>query len=77
MTTYIRTRFLGAEETRGERVRAYCNGHQATVPYDYGMNAPENHERAAQAVLEALGIQGTIHPSRHTAARGYVFEVEE
>lgn len=76
MTTYIRTRLFKATDERGERVRAYCNGHQATVPYDYGLNPPEMHERAARAVLDALGIEGTIHPSQHTTPRGYVYEVE-
>lgn len=77
----IRTRFLPADDSRGERVRAYVSGPgggQATLPYDYGLSALENHREVAQVLAVELGWPtGRPVESRHTTVRGYVFEAED
>ena len=51
----IRTTFLKATNTRGERIKATLEGDlhgSVTLPYDYALNAFSSHRRAAQALAD-------------------------
>lgn len=52
---YIVTKYLPATNTRGARIKAQCIDYTfkpVTVAYDYALNARENHEQAARALLQ-------------------------
>ena len=51
----IRTKFLGATNTKGSRIKATLEGDipgSVTLPYDYALDQFPNHKRAAQALAE-------------------------
>ena len=51
----IETKFLGATNHRGERVKAFIPdwyGFTETAPYDYALSAFENHRKVAQTLAD-------------------------
>lgn len=51
----IRTKFLGATNTKGSRIKATVEGDipgSVTLPYDYALDQFPNHKRAAQALAD-------------------------
>ena len=51
----IETKFLGATNYRGERVKASIpdwHGFTETAPYDYALSIFENHQRVAQSLAD-------------------------
>jgi hypothetical protein len=51
----ITTKFLGPTNFRGARIRASCEAMTITVETDHGLDAEENHQRAARLLIEKLG----------------------
>lgn len=52
----IRTRYSGPTNTRGSRFTACdSDGNRVTLSYDYALNADENHEKAAYALMGKMG----------------------
>lgn len=54
----IETRFIGASNTRGSRVKATLRGNRAasiTLAYDHALNSWDNHRAAAEALIGKLG----------------------
>ena len=43
---------------------ASCAGARKTLPYNHGLNGPDNHKEAAEALVEHMGwndnFQGTL-----------------
>ena len=57
----IRTKYLKATDTRGERIKATSSsGQSVTVPWYYAPDVEENHARAAHALAEKLGWKGSF-----------------
>ena len=51
----IETKFLGATNYRGERIKAFIpdwHGFAETASYDYALSAFENHQKAAQKLAD-------------------------
>tara|TARA_Y100000310_G_scaffold63575_1_gene59009 strand:+ start:115 stop:396 length:282 start_codon:yes stop_codon:yes gene_type:complete len=51
----IETKFLGATNYRGERVKAFIpdwSGETETAQYDYALSAFENHQKVAQTLAD-------------------------
>jgi hypothetical protein len=51
----ITTKFLGASNYRGSRVKASCDGGTITLGWDDALNSEDNHVAAARALITKLG----------------------
>jgi hypothetical protein len=51
----ITTKFLGATNTRGSRIKATCDAGSVTISYPHELNYREAHRKAAQALADKLG----------------------
>lgn len=77
----IRTEFLKATNTRGERIKATLEGDlhgSVTLPYDYALNAFSSHRRAAQALADRffntyVTVDGPIELVAGAVDRGYIW----
>ena len=56
----IETKYLGATNYKGSRIKATHQGNvkSVTVGYDHALNLDENHQRAAKTLLDKLGTAG-------------------
>lgn len=50
----IETRFLGATNYRGARIKASCQADSVTIPYSYEGAEHMEHWRAAQKLIEKM-----------------------
>lgn len=51
----IETKYLGATDTRGSRIKAFCERGSITVPYPHGLSGDQVHVfAAAQLVAKFL-----------------------
>lgn len=50
----IITKYLGPTNTRGSRIKAYCERGSVCVPYDHALNTDGNHIAARKALCERL-----------------------
>ncbi|NBV78014.1 hypothetical protein EBR66_07650 [bacterium] len=58
----IVTKYLGATNSRGSRIKATCEAGSATVAYDYGLSDYERHKQACDALrlkLAKASAKGT------------------
>lgn len=55
----IVTKYLGPTNARGSRIKACCEAASATVAWDHGLGAPDNHAAACKALVTKLGWPGT------------------
>lgn len=69
----ITTKFLGATNSRGSRVKATAEAGSLTVSWDYGLDATANHEIVAQALADRFGWKGEIVGAATPNSSGYVF----
>jgi hypothetical protein len=61
MSLGIETKFLSPTNTKGARVKAFtCNGHSATVPFDYSLNTLDAHFAAVIALKKKLKTDWNI-----------------
>lgn len=51
----IQTRFLGPTNTRGARIKAWCDAGSHTQSWEYGGDGPTNHLAAARNLQSKLG----------------------
>jgi hypothetical protein len=66
----IETRFIGATNTKGSRVKATTLGNNVqsiTLSYDHALNAWDNHRAAAEALIDKLGWWDTSFYGGSTA----------
>jgi hypothetical protein len=71
----IFTKYLGATNTRGSRIKATAScGPTVTVPYDHAAKDP--HNVAARALAARLGASGTWHRGPSLDGRGYVYVLD-
>ena len=73
MTQAIITKYHGPTNTRGSRISAACWGGKVSVSYDHGLNATENHEAAAGALIVKMGWSGQWTGGGTPDERGYAF----
>jgi hypothetical protein len=65
----IQTRFIGPTNTKGARIQAWVYGMKpVVVPYDYEVNAEENHRAAAVAFTINTGWELQPYESLHMGA---------
>ena len=51
----IQTKYLGATDTLGSRIKAYtCNDHNLTMSYDYSLSGMELHKKVAVALCKKM-----------------------
>ena len=72
-TQAIETRYLGASNTKGTRIKATAFGGSVTVGYDYALDAQDNHRAAADALIAKLGWTGTFAQGGNVTGTGYYF----
>ena len=69
----IETKYIKATDTKGSYIKAKAESGSIKVSYDYALSAAENHEAAAQALIDKLGWQDLGVFVEGGTARGYVF----
>lgn len=68
----ILTKYLGATNFRGSRVKAYTEtGLSVTLSWDDALNPEENHREAAKALAAKMGWQGRYIGG--STERGFAF----
>ena len=72
----ITTKFIGATNTKGERIAATtCSGQRIVIDWPYDKSAVNAHAEAALALCSKLGWSGKYHGDLVSGAVkcGYVF----
>ena len=79
MRQAIQTRFMGPTNTKGSRVRAWCDAKSMTFGWDHSKNSPQNHEAAADALARGLGWldDGSKLVGGGLPGSGYAFVIVE
>ncbi len=73
ITQAIETRYLGATNTKGGRIKATAAAGSVIVPYDHALNADANHKAAADALIAKFGWTGTFAQGGNVTGTGYCF----
>ena len=74
----ISTKYLGATDYRGSRIKATCEGGSVTVPYPYEARmGAEAHAVAALALCEKMGWAGTLIAGGTQTGYVFVFAASE
>jgi len=55
----IKTKYYGATNYRGARVKATCNACQITIPWSYDLGAEANHDSARKSLQLKLAHEGS------------------
>jgi len=71
----IFTKYLGATNSHGSRIRAITSGGAGSVsiPYDSGLNDEDNHDVAAKKLAEKLGWTGEMARGSGLKGTGNVY----
>jgi hypothetical protein len=51
----IITKYLGATDTKGSRIKATCDAGSISIPYPHELSGEEVHVKAAMALVRKLG----------------------
>lgn len=62
----IVTKRLPATNTRGSRIRAWCDRGSLTVSWDFGLESDKNHRAAAQALVDKFVKEDVAKYGTHT-----------
>lgn len=54
----IKTKYLGATDYRGARVKATSDAGQITIPWSYDLGTEANHDSARKALQLKLAVNG-------------------
>lgn len=76
MRQAIVTKWLAPTNHRGSRVKAYAQAGSLTVHWDYALDVPENHRRAAMAFAAKYGWEGEWVGGAMPDGNGYCFAVK-
>ena len=71
----IVTKYIAPTNTRGARIRAFCEPGSITIEWDYVLNREANYRKAAVALCERLGWTGEMLAG--STKSGYVFVFNE
>ena len=55
MLQAIQTKYLGPTDSKGSRVKAYCQAGCVTVDWLHNLNSEQNHKRAVMQLIKKLG----------------------
>lgn len=69
----ITTKYFGAGNVKGSRVKATAAAGSVTIPYDDSLNSENAHAAAAQALANKFGWIGKYYIGGMPDDRGYVF----
>jgi hypothetical protein len=75
----IHTKYIGASNTRGARIKAYTygdNGFTVTVPYNYALNTVDAHFAAVKAMVRRFELDWELEGMRYgdsADGRGFSF----
>lgn len=56
----IKTKYMGPTNHRGARMKATAEAGSVIIPYDYALDAVDNHAKAADALQLKWGWTGTL-----------------
>jgi hypothetical protein len=73
VTQAIETKYLGATNAKGGRIKATAWAGSVTIGYDYALDAQGNHKAAADALIAKLGWTGTFAQGGNVKGDGYYF----
>lgn len=73
VTQAIETKYLGATNAKGGRIKATAWAGSVTIGYDYALDAQGNHKAAADALIAKLGWTGTFAQGANVKGDGYYF----
>jgi hypothetical protein len=73
VTQAIETKYLGATNTKGGRIKATAWAGSITLPYDHALDVQENHKKAAIMLRRKLNWQGTFAQGGNAKGDGYYF----
>lgn len=73
VTQAIETKYLGATNTKGGRIKATAWAGSITVPYDHALDVQDNHAAAQLALRHKLGWQGKYAQGANIKGDGYYF----
>jgi hypothetical protein len=69
----ITTRYFGAGNVKGSRVKATAAAGSITLHWDDALNIEQNHAKAAEALARKFGWPGNYYVGGLPDDRGYVF----
>ena len=71
----IETKYLGATNYRGSRIKATHEGNveSVTLDYNHALNLDENHHEAAKALMHKLEWKGEMHGGATRKGMAWVF----
>jgi hypothetical protein len=71
----IKTRFLGATDTKGARIKASCSKGSLTIPYPYETDSHNGHQQAARLLLSRDFGDNIVFATGHLPDGTYVHVV--
>ena len=71
----IETHWIPVTNRKPNRVKAVCNAGKVILSWDDGLNAPDNHRRAAETLARQKGWTGRWHGGA-VRGNGYCFVIE-
>jgi 5-enolpyruvylshikimate-3-phosphate synthase len=69
----IETKYFGATDRLGARVRVKSQYFIKFVPWNYAVDTYQNHRTAMALVVSELGFPGPYHCAENAEGDGYVF----
>lgn len=71
----IQTKYLGPTNTKGARIKAFtCNGHSATIDYNYALSDEKLHFEAVKALKEKHALDWDLSEMTYGGLnQGYAF----
>ena len=73
ITQAIETRYLGATNTKGGRIKATAWAGSITIGYNHALDTQDNHRAAANALIAKMDWQGTYAQGGNVTGTGYYF----
>jgi hypothetical protein len=73
VTQAIETRYLGATNTKGGRIKATAWAGSITIGYNHALDTQDNHRAAANALIAKMGWSGTFAQGGNVKGDGYYF----
>jgi hypothetical protein len=73
ITQAIETKYLGATNTKGGRIKATAWAGSITIGSDHALHSDGNHKRAADALIAKMGWTGTFAQGGNVKGDGYHF----
>lgn len=67
----VETKYLCPTNTKGARIKAFANGHSATISYPYDLSGMHCHAEAVKVLCKKLGWHGDMLSG--ATKTGYVF----